>query len=126
MSATTNASSTALARDRLGVAAVVFFVISAAAPLTVVVLGYFARHPSGESAWHRIGAPALATVLLVGVTYLAVTNIATLFGVDPGSAPTWAVPLAFGVVAVAGVVWALVLRPTRPAVYAGIGRGSGE
>ncbi len=41
MSATTTPArpsqlSTALARDRLGVAAVVFFVMSAAAPLTVV------------------------------------------------------------------------------------------
>jgi amino acid transporter len=88
------------------------------------VIGYFARHRGGESAWHRIGAPVIGTVLLAGMTYLALTNIATLFGVEPGSAPTWVVPLAYGVVALAGVVWALVLRATRPQVYAGIGLGA--
>ena len=88
------------------------------------VLGYFTRHRSGESAWHRIGAPVIGTVLLVGMTYLALTNIATLFGVEPGSAPTWVVPLAYGVVALAGVVWALILRAGRPQVYAGIGLGA--
>ncbi|MCA2214030.1 APC family permease [Jidongwangia harbinensis] len=88
------------------------------------VLGYFARHRHAESFWHRIGAPVLGTVLLLGMTYLALTNIATLFGVEPGSAPTWVVPLAYGVVALAGVVWALVLRAGRPQVYAGIGLGA--
>jgi amino acid transporter len=88
------------------------------------VIGYFARNRAGESAWHRIGAPVIGTVLLVGMTYLALTNIATLFGVEPGSAPTWVVPLAYGVVALAGIAWALVLRATRPQVYAGIGLGA--
>jgi hypothetical protein len=63
-------------------------------------------------------------VLLLGMTYLALTNIATLFGVEPGSRPTWVVPLAYGVITVAGIAWALVLRYTRPAVYDGIGLGA--
>jgi amino acid transporter len=91
---------------------------------SAAVIAYFARHREDESAWHRIGAPAIGTVLLAGMTYLALTNIATLFGVEPGSAPTWVVPLAYAVVAVAGIAWALILRTTRPRVYAGIGMGA--
>jgi amino acid transporter len=88
------------------------------------VIGYFARHREGEDFWHRLGAPVIGSILLVVVTYLAITNIATLFGVEPGSKPTWVVPLAFAVVVVAGICWALILRRTRPQVYAGIGLGA--
>jgi amino acid transporter len=91
---------------------------------SIAVVGYFARNPEGENAWHRIGAPFIATALLLVVSYLALTNIATLFGVEPGSAPTWVVPAAFGVVMIAGVLWALVLRAGRKQVYEGIGYGA--
>ncbi|MCH6164227.1 APC family permease [Pseudonocardia alaniniphila] len=91
---------------------------------SIAIIGYFARNPTGEDAWHRLGAPIIATVLLVITSYLALTNIATLFGVAPGSKPTWVVPLAFGVVALAGAVWALVLRRLRPQLYADIGLGA--
>jgi amino acid transporter len=88
------------------------------------VLGYFGRNPSGEDFWHRIGAPVIGTVLLIVVTYLALTNIAVLFGVEPGSTPTWAVPLAYALLTLAGVTWALILRRTRPRIYTGIGMGA--
>jgi amino acid transporter len=91
---------------------------------SVAVIGYFARNPGGEDGWHRIGAPVLSTVLLLVITYLALTNIAVLFGVEPGSTPTWAVPLAYGLLTLAGVGWALILRRSRPQVYAGIGMGA--
>lgn len=91
---------------------------------SVAVLVYFAKRPEGEDFWHRVGAPVLGTILLAGMSYLALSNIATLFGVEPGSTPTWAVPLGFGVVLVAGIVWALVLRGSRPQVYNGIGLGA--
>jgi amino acid transporter len=91
---------------------------------SIAVIGYFARHPSGEDFWHRIGAPVIGTILLLVMSYLALTNIATLFGVEPGAGPTWVVPLSFAVVALAGILWALVLRSSRPDVYAGIGLGA--
>nr|BFE71543.1 hypothetical protein GCM10020092_048440 [Actinoplanes digitatis] len=91
---------------------------------SAAVVGYFARHREGEDFWHRVGAPVLGTVLLLVMTYLALTNIAILFGVESGSTPTWAVPLAYGVLAVAGVVWALILRGSKPEIYQGIGMGA--
>jgi amino acid transporter len=91
---------------------------------SIAVIGYFARHPQGEDFWHRIGAPVLGTILLLVMSYLALTNIATLFGVEAGSGPTWVVPLTFGGVAVAGIIWAWFLKAGRPDVYAGIGLGA--
>ena len=91
---------------------------------SAAVVGYFARNRHDETAWHRLVAPAVATVLLLGMTYLALTNIATLFGVEPGSRPTWVVPLAYGLITVAGITWALVLRAVSPRVYEGIGLGA--
>ncbi|GIE94947.1 APC family permease [Paractinoplanes rishiriensis] len=91
---------------------------------SIAVIGYFARHPEGEDFWHRIGAPVLGTILLLVMSYLALTNIATLFGVEPGTGPTWVVPLTFGATVVAGILWAWFLQATRPDVYAGIGLGA--
>ncbi len=88
------------------------------------VVGYFVKNNKGEDFWHRLGAPVLGSILLLVVSYLAITNIATLFGVEPGSKPTWVVPLAFAVVFVAGIIWALILRSSNPQVYAGIGLGA--
>jgi amino acid transporter len=91
---------------------------------SIAVIGFFARNRHAENAWHRIGAPVIGTLLLLVISYLALTNIATLFGVEPGSAPTWVVPTAFGVVMIAGALWALALRAGRPRVYEGIGYGA--
>ncbi|MCU7725037.1 APC family permease [Actinoplanes sp. KI2] len=91
---------------------------------SIAVIGYFARRPEGEDFWHRIGAPVLGTILLLVMSYLTLTNISTLFGVEPGSGPTWVVPVAFGVVSLGGILWALVLRSSRPDVYSGIGLGA--
>ncbi|AGL18278.1 APC family permease [Actinoplanes sp. N902-109] len=88
------------------------------------VLGYFTAEPGGENVWRRVVAPLTATALLVVVTTLALTNIATLFGVAPGARPTWVVPLGYAVLATAGAAWALTLRRTRPGVYEGIGWGA--
>ncbi|WP_067500806.1 APC family permease [Actinoplanes sp. TFC3] len=91
---------------------------------SAAVLGYFANEPAGENLWRRVVAPFTATALLIVVTTLAITNIATLFGVLPGSRPTWVVPLAYAIFAAAGAIWALTLRRTRPSVYEGIGWGA--
>jgi hypothetical protein len=88
------------------------------------VIGYFARNPEGEDVLHRIVAPVVSTVLLLVVSYLALDNIATLLGVEPGSTPAIVVPALFGVVLVLGVIWGLYLRGSRPQVYSGIGLGA--
>jgi amino acid transporter len=94
------------------------------AATSIAVICYFARNPQGENAWHRIGAPVVATVLLLVISYLALSNLATLFGVPPGSGPAWVVPVGYVVALVGGILWGVILKFSRPTVYEGIGLGA--
>jgi len=91
---------------------------------SIAVIAYFARTPHDESAWHRIGAPVIASIFLLIISYLALSNLATLFGVAPRSGPAWVVPIGYLVIFVAGIVWGLVLKSSQPTVYEGIGLGT--
>jgi amino acid transporter len=91
---------------------------------SIAVIAYFARNTHDEKMWHRLIAPAMATVILLGVSYLAIDNLPTLFGVDPGTGPARLVPIAYLVIFAAGTGWGLVLQRTQPDVYQGIGRGT--
>jgi amino acid transporter len=86
---------------------------------------FFARNNSGgETLWQRRIAPIAATVLLLVVTYFAVTNFAVLLGVPANSPLTWAFPLGFVVIGLFGIGWGLILRARQPAVYQSIGMGA--
>jgi amino acid transporter len=98
-----------------------FGILILLAVTSVVVIGFFARNPCGESAWHRIVAPGLAAAVLTGMVWLAVDNYATLLGVPPGSPAARWLPLVFVLAAAVGLVWAVGLRLTRPDVYAAVG-----
>jgi amino acid transporter len=94
------------------------------ATTSIAIIVYFLRHRAGETVWRRVLAPVLAAVLLLIVVVLALVNFATLLGVDPASPLRWGIPLAYLVIAILGVAWALVLRHRRPTVYAAIGLGA--
>ena len=86
---------------------------------------FFAKNKNGsENVWQRTIAPIVATVLLLVVTYFAVTNFAQLLGVASSSPLTWAFPVGFVVIGLAGVIWGLVLRKRQPEVYQTIGMGA--
>jgi amino acid transporter len=91
---------------------------------SIAVIGFLHRHPKGETAWQRVIAPVLASAGLVVVVYLILDNFSGLLGVAPTSSLRWALPAVFGLLAVAGLVWALILRGTRPQVYGAIGLGA--
>jgi amino acid transporter len=101
-----------------------FGVLTMLALTSIAVIAYFARDPRGEPAWRRLIAPALAGLLLIAMVILAANNYATLLGVQPGSAPARLLPAVFLVPALAGLVWAAVLRRRRQAVYQAIGLGA--
>jgi len=90
----------------------------------MAVVVFFARDRHGESVWATRVAPVLAFVLLAGIVVLAVRHYAALLGVPPSDPAAWALPASYGAVAVAGVVWGLVLRARRPEVYAAVGLGA--
>lgn len=85
---------------------------------------FFSRTNNGETLWQRRIAPIAATVLLLIVTYFAVTNFAVLLGVSNNSPLVWAFPVGFVVIGIAGVLWGLVLRARQPEVYKSIGLGA--
>jgi amino acid transporter len=101
-----------------------FGIIILLALTAVAVIAFFARDPRGEGTWPRLAAPALAAVLLVGIVVLAAAHYATLLGVPRGDPAAWALPASYAVVAVIGLGWGLVLKISRPQVYAAIGLGA--
>ncbi|MFB6397653.1 APC family permease [Polymorphospora lycopeni] len=93
------------------------------AATSFAVLGYFARDRRGEPAWRRVTAPAVAAVTLTAVLVVTVAGFGALLDL-PGDSPLrWLLPAGYAVAAVAGAGWALILRATRPRVYAAIGLG---
>ncbi|MDG4790165.1 APC family permease [Micromonospora sp. WMMD1102] len=91
---------------------------------SAAVVGYFARHPHGESAWRRLVAPGLAAILLAVVLWVTLAEFATLLGVTPTSPLRWMFPAAYALAALAGIGWAVFLRMTKPDVYEAIGLGA--
>jgi amino acid transporter len=101
-----------------------FGVLLLFAATSAAVIGYFLRDPQGENLWRRAIAPGLAFIALVAISWRAVDDYATLLGVAPGSTESWLLPAAYAIAAAVGIGWALVLRSTRPEVYAAIGLGA--
>ncbi|MEU8231859.1 APC family permease [Actinoplanes sp. NPDC048967] len=91
---------------------------------SIAVIGFFTGNTHGENLWQRRIAPLLATAILLAVAYLAIDNLAGLYGVTPGTGPARIVPIALLLIFAAGTTWGLILRRTRPDVYEGIGRGA--
>jgi amino acid transporter len=85
---------------------------------------FFAKNKTSETLWQRRIAPIAATVLLLVVTYFAVTNFAVLLGVPSNSPLVWAFPLGFVVIGLLGIGWGLILRSRQPEVYQSIGMGA--
>jgi amino acid transporter len=90
---------------------------------SLAVIRYFRRRPGTESTWARMTAPALSFGLLVGAVVLAIWHYGTLLGTAPGNPAAWLLPSAYGVAAIAGLTWGIVLKQRRPEVYATIGLG---
>jgi len=91
---------------------------------SIAVLRYFLLDPHDEPLWRRMIAPGLAAALLLVMAGLCLDNFSTLLGVAPGSISAKLLPAIFGVVAVGGIVWGLILKSSRPEVYAVIGLGA--
>lgn len=96
---------------------------------SLAVLVYFARRQASEpdsvdaSPWLTLVAPAVSTIGLGIVLYLALANFTTMIGGAMSRAVLLQV-LTWGVL-VAGVVTAAVYRRCRPQVYRRIGRQEG-
>jgi amino acid transporter len=105
-----------------------FGVLTLIAATSVAILAFFARDADGETLWRRLIAPGLAVLGMLAVLILALANFSSLLGVPEGDRLAWILPSVYLAAAVLGIGWGLLLRATRPSVYAGVGLGavSGE
>jgi amino acid transporter len=90
---------------------------------SAAVIGYHLRH-GGANLWRGVFAPILALVALAFIAETAATNFATLLGISAESPLGWIFPSSYLLAAGAGLIWAGVLRRTRPGVYRTIGLGA--
>jgi amino acid transporter len=92
---------------------------------SVAVIGFFRRADrSGgpEGPWQRLVAPLLATVALGAIGFVTVTNADSVLGTEKSSPLVWILPGMVFAAAAVGVLWAVVLRATRPRSYQTIGQ----
>jgi amino acid transporter len=91
------------------------------------VIGFFRkRGPTLEGAWQRVVAPILAILALGAIISITVYNSDAVLGTAKNSMLVYVLPGIVGVAAVIGLLWGVILRSARPAVYEGIGRGVKE
>jgi amino acid transporter len=92
---------------------------------SAAVVGFFRGRSSAASLWQRAVAPTLATIALVALVVLIIGNFDALLGTDPTSPLRWILPGIVVLGGVAGALWALKLKSSRPDVYASIGTTGG-
>jgi hypothetical protein len=63
-------------------------------------------------------------VALAIVVFFGLRNFATLLGVPEDHPLRWGVPIVYLITVLLGIIWGLVLRSSRPEVYATIGLGA--
>src|SRR6266542_3984598 len=102
-----------------GIAATGVVLLTAASSLAVI--GFFWGRQAEESRWQRFIAPLLGAFALFGILALTMLNFDSLLAPGAAAYLRWVLPGA-----VLGLLWGLVLRSTRPAAYALIGRGAME
>jgi amino acid transporter len=91
---------------------------------SLAVITFFVRDRHGENAWRRFVAPLLSLIALGVVSFLAIKDFDSLLGVAPDAKLRWIIPALYPAVAVLGILWALILKATKPDVYARIGLGA--
>ncbi|WP_305784359.1 APC family permease [Symbioplanes lichenis] len=88
-----------------------------------VIMFFHKRSDHHEGAWRSRIAPIIAFVLLSIILAATVIGLGDLLQVEDGSIFHWLFPTGYLVFAIAGFIWALIMRKARPGVYHGIGRG---
>jgi amino acid transporter len=85
------------------------------------VIGFYRLTPVRPGTWQWLTAPAIGGLVLIVIEVITVANMNALTGSVPHV--QWLLPGVILVAAVAGAVWAVVLRTRRPGVYTTIGYG---
>lgn len=92
--------------------------------VSVSIMAYFRRMPHGLGAWPRVVAPSTALVGLLLAVTVVILNLPLLAGTD--SPIIWSFPLIVIAAGLGGLLYALILRARRPALYAALGQAVAE
>jgi amino acid transporter len=97
--------------------------------LTLLVAGSWAAlrfHASGQggadSVWVRRIAPVCGSALGAVLITMMLSNLGSLLGLPPGSRRWLAIPALVAATTAVGLIWAIVVRLTKPASIAQVGR----
>ncbi|MFI5937599.1 APC family permease [Actinoplanes sp. NPDC051494] len=92
---------------------------------SAAVIMFFIHHKEhSENLWRAKIAPIVAFMLLSIILAATVIGLGDLLQVEPGSMFHWLFPTGYLICAIAGFIWAVIMRAARPEVYAAIGRGA--
>ncbi|NBM16231.1 APC family permease [Streptomyces sp. GC420] len=91
---------------------------------SVAIIAFFVRRGAATAQIWRITASGLAALALLVIAGYTVKDFDVLVGSGPGSALNWVLPGVIGLALVAGLVYGVVLRRTRPEAHARIGLGN--
>jgi amino acid transporter len=92
--------------------------------VSIAVIMYFRRDPRGVGIGSRVIAPVLATLALGTIFILILTNFDVLLGQTESNAVSYILPAIVVVPGIAGVIWGLVLRRSKPELYSRLGHGN--
>ncbi|MCW3844493.1 APC family permease [Micromonospora yasonensis] len=105
-----------------GVAAIAVLLMMAVTSLAAIA--FFRKGGGGtESAWQRTVAPLIGAVLVSAALLTTLVNLSAVLGAPADSMTKWLVPGAVAAAAVIGLIWAAVLKATRPEVLKNVGQG---
>ncbi|MBV9922578.1 MAG: APC family permease [Pseudonocardia sp.] len=100
-------------------------VLALLASSSLSVILYFRRTPHERPPLRQwLVAPLLGFVFLVVILAVTVSNVGTVTGDPANQVLPWLLPGLIVLAAIAGVIWAQVLRHNRPHTWMSIGRGT--
>jgi amino acid transporter len=89
--------------------------------VSISVIMFFRGRGGPENVWQRLIAPTLAAILLGAILILILANFDVLVGTEKDSPLRWILPGLLLLAGIAGFVRSVVLRNSKPAVYAKVG-----
>ncbi|MFB6619569.1 APC family permease [Streptomyces sp. NPDC056367] len=94
------------------------------ATASFAVIAFFVRRGTAGAQIWRLAAAGAAGIALLAIAVLTVKDFGVLVGAEKGSALSGLLPGIIGAAAVAGLLYGLVLRRSRPEAHARIGLGN--
>jgi amino acid transporter len=93
---------------------------------SIGVVVFFIRQKDKTLKWYVIPSAIIATLVMVAVSFLMLSNLELMTGAPAGGALNTILIMVFPTIFIVGVVIALILRRVRPDIYQRIGQGKGE